>query len=207
LASLAFLAPWRFVWETNWGWGVKQLYQATRRVAGADRCELCATPLAAQHDHLYEVRARMVRCACQGCALIIPTSQTATYRRVPRRFERVELDAGKWLDELGVPVGVAALIRRDDGRVVVGYPGPAGLVESELDTTQAQRLLEGRVIEAEVEAIVLSSLPEGGAWIAGIDVVFEMIAELRQNWRGISGGGEAPAALARVIASHAGVRA
>lgn len=187
---------------------MKRLYQATRRVQNAERCELCAAPLAVQHDHLYEPRARQVRCACLGCVVIIPTGN-AKYRRVPRRFERLTLDASLWLNELGVPVGVSTIIVRDDGRTVVGYPGPAGLVESELDASQCERLLS--VLPAplvpEVEAIVLSTLPGGGAWLAGIDVVFEMIAALRESWHGITGGPEAPAALARVIAAHAGASA
>lgn len=185
---------------------MKRLFQATRRTVGAERCELCAAPLEPQHDHLYEPRARMVHCACKGCALIIPTGQAA-YRRVPRRFERTTLNASAWLDEVGVPVGVAALLVRDGGRIVVGYPGPAGLVESELDASQCVRLLADVTLEPEVEAIVLSSLPGGGAWITGIDVVFEMVAELRASWRGLTGGPEAPAALARVIASYAGAAA
>lgn len=184
---------------------MKRLYQATRRVSGADRCELCAAPLESAHEHLYEPRARQVRCACQACLLIVPTG-TATYRRVPRRFERLALDSHMWLDELGVPVGVSTIIARDGGRTVVGYPGPAGLVESELDASQCARLLAElpAPLVPEVEAIVLSTLPGGGAWLTGIDVVFEMIAELRRNWHGITGGPEAPAALAKVIASYSG---
>jgi hypothetical protein len=150
----------------------------------------------------------MVRCSCRSCAILIPTSQLGTYRRVPERFERIELDLGRWLPRLGVPVGVATVIVRDHGGAVVAFPGPAGLVECEVEAPLWSALCEEAAALAsllpEVEALVCSTLPGGGAWIAGIDVVFEMISAIRQSWRGMTGGPEAPAAVARVIASHAG---
>lgn len=186
---------------------MKRLYQATRRVAGSERCELCAAPLASEHDHMFEPRARQVRCACRACMLIIPTSQLGTYRPIPKRFERLDMDLGRWLPKLGVPVGVATVIVRDHGGAVVAFPGPAGLVECEVDAPlwDALKLDVPALasLEPEVEALVCSTLSGGGAWIAGIDVVFEMVAALRQSWRGMTGGPEAPAAVARVIASHA----
>ena len=140
--------------------------------------------------------------------LIIPTSQLGTYRPIPKRFERVEMDLGRWLPKLGVPVGVATVIVRDHGGAVVAFPGPAGLVECEVDAPlwDALKLDVPALasLEPEVEALVCSTLSGGGAWLAGIDVVFEMVAALRQSWRGMTGGPEAPAAVARVIASHAG---
>ena len=185
---------------------MKRLYQATRRVADTERCELCAAPLATQHEHLYDPKLREVRCACQGCALIIPTSERSPYRRVPRRFERVEVDATRWLERLGIPVGIAALIRRDDGRVVVAYPGPVGLVESEVDADAFAALCaevpQAARLEPEVEAIVWASVGVAGAWRCGIDVVFEMVSALRKSWVGLAGGPDAPAAALRVLAEH-----
>jgi hypothetical protein len=187
---------------------VKRLYQATRRVAGAERCELCAAPLDVSHDHLFEPRARQVRCACRGCMLLIPTSQLGRYLPVPKRFERVEMDLGRWLPALGVPVGVATVVVRANGSAAVAFPGPAGLVECEVDAPLWDALRAAvpalATLTPEVESLVCSTLPGGGAWIAGIDVVFEMVAAIRQSWRGLTGGPEAPAAVARVIASHVG---
>lgn len=190
---------------------MKRLYQATRREAGAERCELCASPLAASHDHLFEPRARQVRCACRACTLLFPTSLLGNYRQVPRRFDRLQLDLGRWLPKLGVPVGVATVIVRDHGGAVAAFPGPAGLVECEVEGPLWEALRHEvpalATLVPEVEALVCSTLPGGGAWITGIDVVFEMVAALRLSWRGLSGGSEAPAAVARVLANHAGSHA
>src|SRR4051794_7493611 len=97
------------------------------------RCDLCASPLVARHDHLFDPATRELQCACRGCAMIVPSSTESTYRHVPELREALSLDPERWLPLLGVPVGIAAVIVRDDGGVVVAYPGPASLVESELD--------------------------------------------------------------------------
>jgi len=173
---------------------VRRLYRASRRGAEGDRCDLCAEPLASDHEHLFAPRERALACVCAGCALI----QIARYRRVPKRFTPVAIDSRALLAMLGVPVGVAAILVHEDGRKVVTYPGPAGLVEAALD----EELADMPPLEPEVEALVCSSLAGGGAWIAGIDIVFELIGELRRHWRGLTGGAEAPAAIARVLATH-----
>ena len=180
---------------------MKRLYRATRREPNAERCELCAAPLDDHHHHLYEPRARRIRCACRGCALIIPTAERSPYRRVPKRFERLSIDAAMWLDRLGIPVGIAALIRRDAG-AVIAYPGPVGLVEATADLEVVAELVAK--LEPEVEAIIWSNVGVPGAWIAGIDVVFRMISEVRKAWVGLAGGPDAPAAVARVLAELAG---
>jgi hypothetical protein len=187
---------------------VKRLYEAMRRRSSAEqRCELCALPLAPRHDHLFDVAARAVRCACRGCATIVPSAERATLRRVPERHDRLDLDSRRWLARLGIPVGIAALVVQDDGRARVGFPGPAGLVDSELDDEVWHALVAevpvARARAPEVEAIVWSTLDGGGAWRVGIDVVFEMIAALRASWRGVAGGPEASAAAMRVLAHRA----
>ncbi|HWO22008.1 MAG TPA: DUF5947 family protein [Kofleriaceae bacterium] len=187
---------------------MRRLYRAARRAPDAERCELCAAPLPASHDHLYAPRERELRCACQGCALIVPTAEHARYRRVPRRFERVTLPPGPWLARLGVPVGLAAVRVRDDGSAVAGYPGPAGLVESELPAAEWDALRAAvpaaAALAPEVEALVCASLPGGGAWVTGIDAVFALVAELRGRRIGPGGDPAVPAALARVAARLAG---
>ena len=182
---------------------MKRLFEATRisrASSDSERCELCAQAIAADHEHLYDPSARKVRCACLGCALIIPTSQASPYRRVPKRRERIALDSAAWLRKFGVPVGIAAVIRHGE-RAVSAYPGPAGLVECEIDDANWAALrAEIPSLESDVEALICSNLPGGGAWIVGIDVLFEIVAQIRASWQGMSGGPEAPAAIARVLA-------
>ncbi len=38
--------------------------------AAPERCELCATPIPAEHDHLADVTGRSLPCACQACYLL-----------------------------------------------------------------------------------------------------------------------------------------
>jgi hypothetical protein len=104
--------------------------------------------------------------------------------------------------ELDIPVALAALVRRDDGTCSVVYPGPAGAVETELSAEEWETLAtELPEIQPEVEAVIWSKLDGNvDAWIAGIDVVFRLIAEVREAWKNLSGGPETNAAVARVLA-------
>lgn len=162
-------------------------------------------PLTSAHDHLFDPRTRVVRCCCRACALIVPSSSNATLRRVPNRRERVATDVDALVARLGIPVGVAAVLVHDDGRASVAFPGPAGIVESEIDADTWRHVVAAMPVAAtlvpEVEAIVCSTLSDGGAWRVGIDVVFELVGALRASWQGMTGGQEAPREVARVLAS------
>jgi hypothetical protein len=174
---------------------VKRLFELARRRPEAEVCELCAQAIGPRHDHLYEPDARSVRCACEACLILLGSNQR--YRRIPRRRQPIALTA-----ELHFPVGLAALVRRDDGTCIVVYPGPAGAVESELAPEEWEALApELPPLVPEVEAVIWSRLDGGNdAWITGIDVVFRMIAEVRAAWTGMTGGPEAALAVARVLA-------
>ena len=182
---------------------MSRLYRTTRRAPDVERCELCAVALPARHDHLFDARAHRIRCTCVPCVVIVSSTEASGFRRVPRRFDRLEIDPTVWLARFGIPVGVAAVLRHDDGRAVVAFPGPAGLVEADVDEPLWTALREVAPEPLpEIEALVWSSLDGGGAWLTGIDVVYEMIAAVRENWRGMTGGPEAPRAIARVLAEH-----
>ncbi|MEV4410434.1 DUF5947 family protein [Catellatospora sp. NPDC049609] len=47
--------------------------------AAPERCELCAVPIPAEHDHLADVLNRSLPCACQACYLLfVPGPASAT---------------------------------------------------------------------------------------------------------------------------------
>jgi hypothetical protein len=168
-----------------------------------ERCTLCSAPIGAKHDHLDSPERREIACACDGCALIIPSSEYARYRRVPRGVQRVGVvDVAGWLDRLNVPVGIVAIVRDDRDGARLAYPGPAGLVEATVDPAVWSALCSDVPAVAglvpETEALVWSALTQE-VLRTGIDVVFRLVGELRTHWRGIHGG-EGPAALARVLA-------
>jgi hypothetical protein len=101
-----------------------------------EECELCAQSIAADHEHLLELDARRVFCACPACAALFAQEeqrQGPRYLRVDRRAARLHelsIDDVTWA-ELAVPVGLAYFTMRSrTGEVVATFPGRAGIIES-----------------------------------------------------------------------------
>lgn len=101
-----------------------------------EECELCAESISVEHEHLLELDARRVFCACPACAALFLQEQQhqgPRYLRVERRAARLhelDIDDGAWAD-LAVPGGLAFFtVRSRSGEVVATFPGRAGLIES-----------------------------------------------------------------------------
>lgn len=174
--------------------------------AVGERCELCASPVAEDHGHIVDVRARGLLCACRPCYLLFTPDGAGDghYRAVPNRV----LDLGseaigpqQW-DRLEVPVSVAFFFQNSIlGHVVGLYPGPGGATESELafdtwaDVVRDVPVLE--TLEPDVEAVLVRG--ERGsateAFIVPIDRCYELTGRLRAVWQGIDGGSEVQLAL------------
>lgn len=133
-----------------------------------EECELCANVVEAEHEHLLEVDARRVFCACQSCARasIAPPSGArasgARYLRVERRATRLtdlHIDDVTW-SSLGVASGLGFFTTSSRTREVAAtFPGRAGLVES-LVPLRAWARLEARFpalvkIVPDVEALLV----------------------------------------------------
>lgn len=102
-----------------------------------ERCEMCAEPIADEHQHVVNVSARQLMCTCRGCYLLFTDPHAKLrYRAVPDRylsFSDFSLDRRAW-EALQIPVGLAFFFHNSDmGKTVAFYPGPAGATESELD--------------------------------------------------------------------------
>ena len=101
-----------------------------------ERCELCATPVAAEHPHLVERRGA-------AAAVRVPAVRGAVHASrgrqvsesagpVPVRYRVRAVPTAQW-DELQMPVGMAFFLLNSIRRAVVAcYPSPAGATESEL---------------------------------------------------------------------------
>ncbi|HVK74456.1 MAG TPA: DUF5947 family protein, partial [Kofleriaceae bacterium] len=145
-----------------------------------ERCELCGAAIGAAHRHVVEAGARAVLCACPACALLfVQPDPGARFRTVPDRVRSdpaFALTADRWAG-LGVPVGLAFCVRdAARGAVTISYPGPAGVVDAEL--------------EPDVEALLLRRAAAGAAltcYLVPITSAYELVARLRQTWRGWSG--------------------
>ncbi|MFE9576178.1 DUF5947 family protein [Nocardia sp. NPDC006044] len=165
-----------------------------------ERCEMCAEPIADEHQHVVNVEGRQLMCTCRGCYLLF-TEQSAQlrYRAVPDRYLRFpgfDISQGEW-DALEIPVGLAFFFRNSAlDRTVAFYPGPAGATESELPLAEWQAVLhrhpELSVLAADVEALLIR-VPERGTGDATclllpIDACYEFVGRMRTLWRGFDGG-------------------
>jgi Family of unknown function (DUF5947) len=169
-----------------------------------ERCEMCAEPVADEHQHVVNVSARQLMCVCRACYLLFTDSNAALrYRAVPDRylaFPEFALDRRGW-EALQIPVGVAFFfVNSDLGRTVAFYPGPAGACESELDL-DAWNTLGGAdprlgLLSPDVEALLVR-VPEDAesaqpqCFLVPIDACYEFVGRLRMLWRGFDGGQEA----------------
>ena len=160
-----------------------------------ERCEMCAAPVADEHQHVVNVGTRSLLCACRPCYLLFTHDDDAlAYRAVPDRYLSFpDLAAPVW-EELELPVGTAFLfVNSALGRVVAFYPGPAGATESELSLEAWERVVAAApglgTLQPDVEALLVhTEHQQAEAFLVPIDVCYELVGHLRQLWRGFDGG-------------------
>lgn len=169
--------------------------------AESESCDLCAAPVPDEHAHLYDTGQQEVRCVCRPCSVLFAQGGAGDgrHRLVPRRRVRLpRVDT----DVLGVPVGLVFFVPRDDGTVTAEGPSPAGAMRWEVDAAAWRRLagtcppLAG--VEPEVEALLVNTVHGlEHHWIVPIDDCYRMVAAVRREWRGLSGGGRVWPAVER----------
>lgn len=184
-----------------------RLLQILRRPPAdpAGRCDVCGGEILEAHDHLVDLRARALRCACRACYLLFTHEGAGggRLRAVPQRYVHVpDLgSAGDPLDTLDLPIGLAFFFRSSvNGRVGAFYPGPAGATESELPLDAWQALAAAVPVLAsmatDVEALIVRRRDSRtDAFIVPIDVSYELVGRIRVHWRGLGGGDEASGAI------------
>ncbi len=182
-------------------------------VVPGERCEMCAEPIAEEHQHLVDLENRSLMCSCRGCYLLfVDQHATLRYRAVPDRylsFPEFSFDRADW-EDLQIPVGLAFLFRNSlQERIVAFYPSPAGATESELSLESWDRIVAANPqltqLRPDVEALLLSGndreLGEFSCHLVPIDACYELVGTMRQTWRGFDGGQEARAAMAAFFAT------
>jgi Family of unknown function (DUF5947) len=154
------------------------------RQAPEEKCEFCATTVAAEHGHVADLETSTLMCACRACYLLFTHSgagQTwqqdpqagqekrmgrARYRAIPDRYRSDPghpLTLAEW-DALEIPVGLAFFLRSsaggEGGDTTAFYPSPAGATECRLDLDAWGRIAAGHPLmaaaEPDVEAILIS---------------------------------------------------
>ncbi len=163
-----------------------------------ERCELCATALAAPHQHLLELEKYQVVCACDPCAVLFGGNARQRYRRVPRDIRMLSdfrIDQQEW-DSLLIPINLAFFVHNSTaGRVVANYPSPGGAMESSLDLEYWDAIVDHNPVlnqlEPDVEALLVNRISEPHQYYrAPIDQCFHLVGIIRSHWRGLSGGTE-----------------
>lgn len=169
------------------------------------RCDLCGIPVRTDHRHLLDEARDELVCVCQACALLFDRRAAARghYRLVPRRRLRVAGFAVHRGDpgadscdpaDLGIPVGLAFVVLGEDGEPRARCPSPLGVTRWELTPAAWRRLVasapELTGMEPRVEAL-LTNTAHGRRehWIVPIDDCYRLVAIVRGEWKGLSGGG------------------
>ncbi|AZQ74808.1 hypothetical protein EKH77_29635 [Streptomyces luteoverticillatus] len=160
-----------------------------------DRCDLCGVPAEDGHRHLYGTGRAEVLCACRACALLFTreTPEAAGedhYLLIPTR--RVRLPPVP-TEGLGVPVGLAFFVPRADGEVTAHYPSPAGATRWEVVPESWREVVDRcpplRTLVPEVEALLVNTARgRQDHWIIPVDDCYRLVALVRREWRGLSGG-------------------
>jgi hypothetical protein len=190
------------------------------QAGAAEKCDLCATEVAAEHGHLADLDQSSLMCACRACYLLFTRTGAVRgrYRAVPDRYladPDHPLSAAEW-DELEIPVGLAFFLRSSRQATVTGfYPSPAGATECQLDLAAWDRLSADHPLlgaaEPDVEAVLITrpgrgepaAAVQGGTatecFVVPIDACYELAGKMRLLWRGFDGGAEARGAIAEFL--------
>jgi hypothetical protein len=182
--------------------------------APQERCGLCAAAVGEDHRHVVEVERRALLCACSACALLFdgPGPSTGRFRTVPRRVlwdDDFRLAEASWA-ALEIPVRLAFLFFSSvAGRWIAIYPSPAGATESTLALDAWETFTREPLVQAiapDVEALLVYGRLGAArfeAFLAPIDVCYELVGRVRHGWRGVGGG----AVWREIDESFAGLRA
>jgi len=169
----------------------------SRRERRHERCELCAAPVGDGHEHLFDVAAGTLRCACGPCAVLFdgPDAKMRRLRRYVRKLDGFRITDAQWA-ALEVPVAVAFIFRSSArGQVVAAYPSPAGATQSVVPDSAWEQIARENPALAELEPDVSALLvdrrgPIASYAVASIDECYRLAGEVRTRWRGITGGDE-----------------
>jgi hypothetical protein len=180
------------------------LRQFARRRPALERCEMCSTPLAPDHQHLLEAVNRKIVCACDACAILFHAQGDTKFKRIPRRIRLLpdfQLTDSQW-NGLLMPINMAFFFKSTphEGRVIAMYPSPAGATESLLTLDTWDEIAADNPVldpmEADVEALLVNRIGHSRGftdpehYIVPIDECYKLVGLIRSHWSGLAGGTE-----------------
>lgn len=162
---------------------------------------MCSIAVPEQHRHVLDEQRGELMCTCQACTLLFHRDAAGRghYQLVPdKRVRLPELPP----QELGIPVGLAFFVRQADGSVIAHYPSPMGATQWELDPNVWQRTQERcpplRELMPAVQALLVNTARDAREhWIVPIDDCYRLVAVVRREWKGLSGGSQVWPAIER----------
>jgi hypothetical protein len=156
------------------------------------RCDLCGLALGERHRHLLDEERDEPLCACRACSLLFEREAAGRghYRLVPETRRRLRLSG----DELGVPVGLVYVVRDGEGAVVAHYPSPIGStrhdIEPETWAGVERHCRDLAAMAPRVQALLINTARGADEhWLVPIDDCYRLVALIRREWQGLSGGG------------------
>ncbi len=163
-----------------------------------EHCEMCAAPLAEQHQHLVDPQSRRLLCSCDPCAILFASSGETKYRRVPRNARTLSgfvLSDQTW-NSLGIPIGLVFMYASTvSGQILAVYPSPAGPTETALEQESWDEIVADNPVLSkltpDVEALLINRMNGAREYFwAPIDECYKLTGIVRKYWRGFSGGEE-----------------
>ena len=155
--------------------GLRRFRDPKPVVRAGERCEMCAVPIADEHQHVVNIESRALQCACRSCYLLF-TSHGASggkHRAVPDRYQSLpdfELSPGQW-DSLQIPVSGGTVHAEGDldfrGTLGVAKDAPVGFarirVRFDLDTDASDEQIATLLRLTERYCVVYQTLRQAPA--------------------------------------------
>ena len=191
---------------------LKQFLTQRAMASQEESCRFCNAAIDTPHVHVINIVTHTLINVCRSCYLLFSLEGAAQgkYKAVPQRrvyIPALAMTQAHW-EGLQIPVGIAFFLRNTSRSCITGhYPGPEGTTVSLVRwetwdaLEEANPILEKLVPDVETLMIYhppAHSCSEGG--IVPIDVSNELMKCLKQQWRGLDGGGEAWRTIQRFVA-------
>jgi len=180
-----------------------------QRSEAQERCEMCSEPIPADHRHLLDLESRELMCACRACTVLFDRRAAGGghYRLVPdRRLAIVDFEmADPVWEGLRIPVEMAFFFHSSAAeRTMAFYPGPTGATESLLPLESWQAIEQANPVaadmEPDVEALLVNRARGAREYrLVPIDECYGLVGLIRTQWRGLTGGKEVWAEIARFL--------
>lgn len=160
--------------------------------AAKEKCDACGAGLQPDHVHQFDPKTRLIRCACDSCAVLY----RGIYRNIPAKvlaLPNFNMSDAQW-DDLLIPIALAFFTHNSAaGRVIALYPGPAGASESSLRLDAWQDIAASNPLlldlQPDVEALLVNRVGATREYfIVPIDECYKLVGIIRTRWSGLSGG-------------------